>query len=208
MSVRVAATIKTNFTSWPLLSVLLFQGREGKDGVLAPPPQATSWPSWRACLLPRAQASSEGARPVKPARHWLCRPLALTSQHPGRQVPARPQHRVGVAAGGWAYSMTPLSKPPRGVLPPPPETTVPCGWDCPCPGWGGYLAPSPLCLISPAAAELETKSTHPSRHTHHLPSSLCLAFPLAPRSSVLRSLTPTPSELASSSHRAYLVGTW
>lgn len=52
MSVRVAATINENFTSWPRLSVLLFRGRDGPRGVE------------RFCLFPSRPHS---AHPVGPA---------------------------------------------------------------------------------------------------------------------------------------------
>ena len=56
MSVRVAATINKNITSWPWLSVFVFQGRDKTEsgGKMSSSQKATSYPSRGACSVPRA----------------------------------------------------------------------------------------------------------------------------------------------------------
>lgn len=67
-------------------------------------------------------------------------------------------------------------------------TTVPCGWDCPCPGVP-HTVPSPLDL--PCNCRTRAKSTRPPCHTHNLHSSLLSV--ISPYTTILRSLTtPTP----------------
>lgn len=168
MSVRVASTINMNFTSCPWPSVLLFRGRdsEGAPGrgnrgsSPSPTPSTAGHPLalTEALPLPRAQASSEtcSTLAVSPASVDIPAPWEGGSWGSPRVTSTGREQQGG---GGGRLTHGYLSASPLE------EKIVPRGCDCPCPGEGEHLTPSPLQSISPAVAELEGK-IHLSTPSH------------------------------------------